>query len=243
MSEFIDDHEPSSTGKWRWLVIALLGGLMAAVYFSARKPETLFDKGLSVRLVIHSSSEEYAGPAHGDLDLTKELTDIERVVNIGQKITFFRQQAESQLPNPEAGEADRCRINFGEDGQVLLACYERAAAGDSQWLEVRAAYELEIVEGSREDYDAGRQIRLAYTPEGLERRRRALEETLAKQLTPLLRGAVVKDIKSREFADQLVVRCVVKTLSPSSLRATPTSIVIEDDRPTEALITGTLTDR
>ena len=216
---------------------------MAAVFFSARKPETLFDKGLSVRLVIHSSSEEYAGPAHGDLDLVQENTDIERVVNIGGKITFFRQQAESQLTNPEKGEVDRCRINFGEDGQILLTCYGRAAAGDSQWLEVRAAYELEIVEGSREEYDAGRQIRLAYTPEGFERRRRALEETLAKQLTPLLRGAVVKDVKSREFADQLVVRCVVKTLSPSSIRATPTSIVIEDDGPTEAVITGTVPER
>lgn len=193
--------------------------------------QALLEKGISVNLAIHSCSEEYAGTPNGDLLLTKQSADIEGVVTIGGATKTMRSRADNQLPNPDAGECDRCRLVFDDQGRVFLNGHERAAVGGEDILDITTSYELAIVEGSRADYEAGREIRLAYTPESLDRRREALQKSLAVQWRPILQREVPDD--STMTFD---MKCVVEPIPQSSMIATPSSLVIQDEGPVKAVI-------
>lgn len=198
----------------------------------------LLEEGITVNLVIHSCRDEYAGPPHGDLNLTKQATDIESIVSIGGQTKTRRSRSENQLPNPDAGEVARCRLVFNDEGMVFLNTHERAGVGGTEVLDISASYELEVIEGSRTDFDAGRPIRLAYTPDSLEKRREALRNSLALQWLPMLRREVPGD-STMNFK----MKCVVEPLPQSVMTATPSSLSIEDGGPVKAVITVAVSER
>jgi hypothetical protein len=200
--------------------------------------QAILDKGISVKLVIHSRSEEYAKGRNGDLNLTKQAADIESVITIGRQGKTMRSLSDNQLPNPDAGEVDRCRLVFGDDGRVFLNTHERVTVGGTEVLEVMASYELEFVEGSRADYEAGGPIQLAYTAESLEKRREALRSSLAVQWMPILQREV-------PYATTMTfdMKCVVDPLPQSSMIAAPSSLLVEDSGPVKAVITVAVSKR
>ena len=112
---------------------------------------------------------------------------------------------------------------------MFLNGHERAAVGGAEILDVTASYELEIVEGSRADYEAGRQIRLAYTAKAMEERREALRNSLAVQWRPILARQVPADSTTK-----FDMKCVVEPLPQSSIAAKPSSLLIEDGGPVRA---------
>ena len=209
-----------------------------ARFVTADERQSLLDNGVSVNLVIRSCSEEYAGHPYGDLNLTKQDADIESVVTIGGKSKTATSKSANRKPNQDVGEADRCRLVFDDDGRVFLNTHQKITVGGPDVLTVTASYELEIVEGSRADYEAGRLIRLIYKQEALEKRRDDLKKSLALQWMPILRREVPGD-STMNFN----MKCVVEPLPQSSMRATPSSLFIEDGGPVKATITVTVSER
>ena len=145
----------------------------------------------------------------------------------------MRSRADNQLPNPDAGECDRCRLVFEDNGQVLLNVRERCRLTETEILDIGASYELEIVEGSRAAYDAGREIRLMYSPKALDERRETLQNFLAAEWRPILARQLPAD-SSTSFD----MKCVVEPMPQSSIVATPSSLLIEDKGAVKAVITA-----
>jgi hypothetical protein len=196
--------------------------------------------GVSVNLVIHSCSAKYSSSPHGELDLAQQDADIESVVELGGRARHMRSKSGRQGPDLSAGEYDRCQLIFGNDGRVFLDTRERAAMVGGDWLEVTGSYELKIVEGTRADYEAGKTIQLAYTPEGLAKRRNALQKSLAVQWMPILKRELSGDATSRDLPENLVVQCLVESLPQATMHATNSTLVIEDGGPVKASITMTV---
>jgi hypothetical protein len=251
----IPDNEPSGRGwlsiAWGLAVIAGFVAIQGVRHYSGKRDvaaatqpqsdeavQALLDKGISVNIVIHSCSEEYAKGRTGDLNLTRQAADIESTVTIGGQTKTMRSRSDNQAPNQDAGEVDRCRLVFDDNGRVFLNTHERAALGGAEILDVTASYELEIVEGSRADFEAGREIRLAYTAKALEERREALRNSLAVQWRPILQRQVPTDSTTN-----FDMKCVVEPLPQSSIVATPSSLFIEDGGPVRATITVAVSRR
>lgn len=188
---------------------------------------SLAQQGITVQMTTHSCRLEYEGTVGGDMTLVKKSSDEEMLIALRGRILDKTRKMDSELPQKEIGEFDHCRLRFGDDSRVFLAMHERTKHGD-RFFEVRGTYELNFIEGSQEDYKAGRTVRLAFTPEGLRRLHHDVESQGRDMLKAVVTEMVTSDARTAHLKDRVRVEVAVEGYPEQIVAASRTTLVIQD---------------
>lgn len=136
---------------------------------------------------------EYSGDANDYLSISKTTGFTVNTISSGREVLSKTQDPDS-MPDEEAGEWDRVRIRFGQDGRQFLTTsqrYDFEGRGDPYEHTVHC--ELSLIDGTQEDYEAGLPIKLAFSPDGLEHYRKDEEKETTLILRQFFRDALATE--------------------------------------------------
>ena len=198
---------------------------------------TLLTQGLELKVICPRSLTEYAGKTNDELSVVREMTEMELEVSMAGQV-LQRTRETGVLPDTEAGEFDRCRVRFGGDGRPFISFHLSSVyEGETEPVEFRGHYELQLVEGTQADYEGGKPVRLVYSDEGLKRLKADWEKQLTDELTRTYQSGLGNAPAVLASGRIPKVTFAIQEFPNSRIVATHSACVIEDRQPMVAKAT------
>jgi len=192
----------------------------------------VFEQGFEILIVCNRSETEYRGRPDAELDSVRTEDDAESIVVLNGLI-LDRMREPAKLPDSRRGEYSKCRIRFGDNGRAALTLRSAIAIeGSPGRLEYGGTYELELVGGTKEDFDAGKPVAFRYSTDGLRQLRqdnsRFLERDAA-ELAELVASGILSSPAFETLVPRMRAEARFVDLPNADILATSEQCVIREN--------------
>jgi hypothetical protein len=148
--------------------------------------QKIYGQGFEIVIACNRSVTEYRGRPNAELESVRTEDDTEIIYAVDGLI-FDRVREPAELPDTKRGEYSKCRVRFNDRGRAALTLRSAISMeGNSGLLEYGGTYELELVSGTKEDFDTGKPVAFRYSTEGLRQLRQDHRRFLERDAAELL---------------------------------------------------------
>ena len=201
-------------------------GILAAVFAltSCSKKEKIAE--LSIELDILSYEAEYYSTSDGTYQLSSNKVKMRSQSWIDSVKESDETETDEEVPDKSAGEFDSVSFEWSDSGTLKMREFIQENMDDvipgappSKWDHT---YELEVVKGSKEDFDAGRTISVRYSQASLKQAEKdfgkKIEAYFSEIALIILKQAAGSDVDmtSSQLESELVTVTTANSLSELS---------------------------
>jgi hypothetical protein len=232
-------EEPASTTGIKVKEVdaqGLLGDAAGVVEQSAEQPKIadehvrqLFEKdGITLSLVYAKSREVYSGNSGEELDKIENDSVVQTVTSVGPLVMDIKNET-GELPDEKLGEFSRVRVRFA-DGRPILSMNEHIVHSDEEaGVDFQHHYELELINGTEEDFRKGKSVVCRYTDKSLRQLDQDIVGELKSAFGPQLQKWLADDPITTHLADRLHFDVTCDETPNARITASPSTVTIEDE--------------